>query len=312
MNKGLKRFLRNRRQPWPGLSAFVSSWRLRRLSSLATLTKNRTSHSGSCRPVSYIMGTDSLGRDLYSRIIYGARVSMSVGIVTALVSAIFGTIYGAISGYLGGWVDNLMMRIVDIFYIFPSLLFAILVMITIGQGISSIVIALAFVSWVNLARLVRGQVLQAREMLHVEAARALGVGRTRIVARHILPLLWGPLIVALTFQIPQNIMSESFLSFIGLGLSPPMSSWGTLANEGWRAMRTYPHLILFPGIVLFITMLSFQFVGDGLRDWLDPRAGRKRAAAKRRKCSDNPTAGELICAGHDVSCPQLGTALFAY
>ncbi|MBI3544584.1 MAG: ABC transporter permease [Deltaproteobacteria bacterium] len=220
----------------------------------------------------HLMGTDSLGRDLYSRIVYGARVSMSVGIVTALVSVFFGAVYGAISGYAGGWVDAVMMRVVDVFYTFPSLLFAILVMVTMGSGITSIVVALAFVGWVNLARLVRGQVLQVKEMLHVEAARAMGVSSSRILVRHVFPLLWGPVIVALTFQIPTNIMSESFLSFIGLGLQPPTSSWGTLANEGWRAMRTFPHLIVFPGIVLFLTLLAFQFVGDGLRDVLDPKS----------------------------------------
>lgn len=220
----------------------------------------------------YIMGTDSLGRDLFSRVIYGARASMAVGIVTALVSVLLGTFWGAVSGYSGGWIDGLMMRVVDIIYIFPSLLFAILLMVLIGQGLFGIVLALSFVGWVTIARLVRGQVLLVKEMLHVEAARAVGVNSFRIILRHILPLIWGPVIVALTFQIPTNIMSESFLSFIGLGLQPPMSSWGTLANEGWRGMRSYPHLIFFPGLVLFLTMLSFQFLGDGLRDWLDPRS----------------------------------------
>jgi oligopeptide transport system permease protein len=197
---------------------------------------------------------------------------MAVGILTALVAALLGVVYGAISGYLGGWIDEAMMRVVDIFYIFPSLLFAILLTVLLGQGLHGIVLALAFVGWVNLARLVRGQILLVKEMPHVEAARAVGVGGVRIVGRHILPMIWGPVVVALTFQIPTNIMSESFLSFIGLGLQPPHSSWGTLANEGWRGLRSYPHLIAFPGLALFLTMLSFQFLGDGLRDWLDPKS----------------------------------------
>lgn len=272
--KGFKRFMKNRAAlasslflVFVTLMALCAPWVTKR----SFEEQNIGAH---LQPPSreYIMGTDSLGRDLYSRIIYGARASMAVGIMTALVSVLFGTLYGAISGYAGGWTDEIMMRIVDIFYIFPSLLFAILLMVLVGQGLFGIVLALSFVGWVSIARLTRGQVLQVKEMLHVEAARALGVPDWRILVRHVLPLLWGPVIVALTFQIPTNIMSESFLSFIGLGLQPPSSSWGTLANEGWRGMRSYPHLIFFPGLALFLTMLSFQFMGDGLRDWLDPKS----------------------------------------
>jgi oligopeptide transport system permease protein len=214
----------------------------------------------------FVMGTDSLGRDLYSRVVYGARASMAVGIVTALVSLLFGTLYGVLSGYMGGRMDHWMMRVVDVVYIFPSLLLAILVMVWIGQGLFGILLALSLVGWVHQARLVRGQVLQIKTLLHVEAAKALGMGRTRLLLRHVLPLVWSPVVVSLTYQIPQNIISESFLSFIGLGLQPPLSSWGTLANEGWRGMQSYPHLIIFPGLVLFTTMLAFQFLGDGLRD----------------------------------------------
>lgn len=217
------------------------------------------------------MGTDSLGRDLYSRILYGARASMAVGFVTALFAVLLGTVYGSVAGWVGGWVDALLMRIVDVFYIFPSLLIAILLMVVLGQGIAGILIALALVGWVNQARLVRAQVLQVKKHLHVEAARAAGAGSLRIVARHILPLILGPVMVSLTFQIPTSIMAESFLSFLGLGLQPPYSSWGTLAAEGFRGMRSYPHLIIFPGVALFLTMLAFQFLGDGLRDLLDPR-----------------------------------------
>ena len=219
----------------------------------------------------HIMGTDSLGRDLYSRVLYGARASMAVGIVTALVSVIIGTLFGALAGFFGGWVDIVIMRVVDIFYILPSLLLAILVMVVVGQGLFGILISLGIVGWVNQARLVRAQVMQVKEFLHVEAARAGGASDFRIITRHILPLIVGPVIVSLTFQIPTNIMSESFLSFIGIGLQPPYSSWGTLAAEGFRGMRSYPHLIIYPGLVLFFTMLAFQFLGDALRDRLDPR-----------------------------------------
>lgn len=212
------------------------------------------------------MGTDVLGRDLYSRVVYGARMSLAVGLCTALVSLVLGTLLGALAGYRGGWVDHLLMRVVDLFYIFPSLLLAILLMLLFGRGFLGILLAISMTAWVTQARLVRAQVMQARELAYVEAARAMGTSDSRIVLRHILPNLWGPIIVSLTFQIPSNIMAESFLSFIGLGLQPPYSSWGTLASEGFRAMRSYPHLILYPGGVLFLTMLAFNYLGDGLSD----------------------------------------------
>lgn len=227
-----------------------------------------------------LLGTDSLGRDMLSRIIYGARMSMSVGIFTAIFSLIVGGIYGAISGWIGGWVDAMMMRVIDILYAIPSLVLLILVGVIFNsvnifenpelKALTGIFLALSVVGWVSLARLVRGQVLQVREMLYVEGARAIGASGWRVVARHIGPNILGPIIIMLTFQIPSNILFESFLSFIGLGLQPPFSSWGVLANDGWKA-KSYPHLIVYPGLALFVTMLAFNLLGDGLRDAFDPK-----------------------------------------
>lgn len=277
-NRGLKRFLKNK-------AAVFGLFYLILISVMAAAAPLVTKYSFETQNISerleapsatHWMGTDTLGRDLYSRILYGARVSLMVGVFTALFALIVGTVVGAIAGYFGGLWDHILMRLVDLFYIFPSLLLAILLMLLLGRGVMGIVLALGMTAWVTQARLIRGQVLQAREMPYVESARAMGVGSFAIISRHIIPNLWGPIIVSLTMQIPSNIMSESFLSFIGLGTQPPNSSWGTLAEEGFRAMRIYPHLIIFPGGILFLTMLAFSYLGDGLRDWLDPKSSAER------------------------------------
>ncbi|MFZ3064964.1 MAG: ABC transporter permease [Nitrospirota bacterium] len=219
----------------------------------------------------HLMGTDKLGRDIFSRILYGSQISLSVGIIATLVAMIIGVLYGAISGYKGGAIDNYMMRIVDIIYALPDIMVIILITIIIGRGFLGIVLAISIVNWVGIARLMRGEVLKLKEQLFVESAKAVGAGHWRIILRHILPNTLGPLIVTMTFRIPAAILSESTLSFIGLGLAPPFSSWGVLANDGWTALRFYPHLLIFPAIIIFITVLSFNILGNELKEAMDPQ-----------------------------------------
>lgn len=217
------------------------------------------------------MGTDELGRDLLSRIIFGSKLSISIGLTTALIAFVIGTLYGALAGYSGGKVDAILMRGIDIAYALPDLLVMILIGLMVGRGTSGILISLGLVSWMGTARLVRAQFLQLKNEEFIEAARAQGQTHLKIVFKHLLPNAMGPIIVALTFTVPSAILSESTLSFIGLGLSPPACSWGTLASDGWRSLRAHPHLIFFPSMFIFLTVLSFNFLGDGLRDALDPR-----------------------------------------
>jgi oligopeptide transport system permease protein len=223
----------------------------------------------------HLMGTDGLGRDLLTRVLYGARVSLAVGIGTAMIALVIGTAYGLSSGFTGGNLDHLMMRVVDIFYGLPDMLIFILLSLLLGRNIGGLLIALGLVSWVRFARMARGQMLQAKEFLFVEGARAMGASRRRIVLRHILPNILGPIIVTLTFSIPAAILAESTLSFIGLGINDPYSGWGTswgsLAQDGWRAMRTYPHVLFFPAAAIFLTILAFNTLGNALSDLSNPR-----------------------------------------
>lgn len=229
------------------------------------------------------MGTDELGRDLLARIIYGARLSISIGLTTALTAFVIGSVYGAISGFTSSKIDSLMMRGVDIAYSLPDLLVMILVGVIVGRGTSGILIALGLVSWMGTARLVRAQFLQLKNEEFVEAAFAQGQSNLKVILKHMFPNSLGPIIVALTFTVPSAILSESTLSFIGLGLSPPACSWGTLASDGWRSLRAHPHLIFFPSLFIFLTVLSFNFLGDGLRDALDPRTRLDRLKSKGAK-----------------------------
>jgi oligopeptide transport system permease protein len=217
------------------------------------------------------MGTDKLGRDLLTRLMKGGRLSLLIGIATALSALFIGTLFGGISGYVGIKLDQLMMRIVDIVFALPDLLLIILMMLLVGRGFLGIFFALTMVSWVTVARLVRGEILKVKEETYFSAAQALGGSHFRLLFFHLMPNIMGPLIVTLTYRIPAAILAESSLSFIGLGLAPPSASWGMMANEGWSSMRFYPHLIFFPSMAILFSILSFNTIGDWLRDFLDPR-----------------------------------------
>ena len=216
-------------------------------------------------------GTDELGRDLLTRILYGARISFAVGILATAVSLTIGVTYGAIAGFRGGRLDHAMMRIVDILYGLPFMFFVILLMVFFGRNILNLFIALGAVQWLTMARIVRGQVLSLRVREFVLAAHAMGAAPGRVLVRHLLPNAVGPIVVYATLTVPAIMLEEAFLSFLGLGVQPPMASWGSLAAEGAAAMEAYPWLIVFPGAALTLTLLSLNFLGDGLRDAFDPQ-----------------------------------------
>ncbi len=231
---------------------------------------------GSMQPpnADFRFGTDTVGRDQLSRLIYGARISLSVGIFVQVIILAIGIPIGAIAAYAGGAVDNLLMRITDVMYAFPDLLFVIIFMAAFGPSLKNIFIAIGLVNWVGMARLTRGQLLSLKEKEFVEAARAMGTPTWRILFRHLLPNALGPIIVSVTFGIPGAIFIEAALSFIGLGVQPPTPTWGGMINEGYTAIFSDPQLVVFPALAIAITMMSFTFLGDGLRDALDPRATR--------------------------------------
>ena len=230
---------------------------------------------------SHIFGTDHLGRDIFIRIMYGAKYSLIIGFSAALINVVIGVLYGGISGFFGGRIDNIMMRIVDIIYSIPLIIIVILLMTYFyankasnDSGLSSIILALSISYWLSMARIVRGEILQLKEREFVLAAKALGASKKRILLRHLIPNCLGPIIVTTTLLIPQAIFTEAFLSYIGLGLNPPKASLGTLCNEAMQGLYVFPYQMFFPAIVICLIILAFNLFGDGLRDALDPKMKR--------------------------------------
>lgn len=220
---------------------------------------------------SHVFGTDSLGRDIFTRVWSGGRVSMFIAFAAVFINFIVGIVYGGVSGYFGGKIDNIMMRIIEIISGIPYLIIVILLMVILPPGISTIIIAYAAVGWTSMARLVRGQLVSLKEQEYVVAAKTMGAKPSRIIARHLLPNTLSVVIINITLAIPSAIFTEAFLSFIGLGVPIPQASWGTLANDGVRVFQQFPHMLFIPAIFISLTMLSFNLLGDALRDVFDPR-----------------------------------------
>jgi oligopeptide transport system permease protein len=255
-----------------------------RVQDLAAVVANGNEPLAPFFSMSHPLGTDQLGRDLMSRLLDGAQVSLTVALVVQLVVLFIGVPVGAIAGWVGGRVDTALMRITDIFYAFPDLLFIILMSVAFREtafgramnGVLLVFVAIGLTSWVTVARLVRGQLLSLKETEFVEAARAIGVTDRKIVTRHLLPNAIGPVIVAVTLGIPTAILAEATLAYLGIGVQPPRASWGTLIFDGVNQIRTYPWLVLMPGILIAVSLMSFTFLGDGLRDALDPKLKGKQ------------------------------------
>ncbi|MBQ7593051.1 MAG: ABC transporter permease [Synergistaceae bacterium] len=220
---------------------------------------------------SHWFGTDMFGRDLFVRVLYGARISLAVGFLASFISLFIGVIYGGISGFAGGRLDEVMMRIVDVIYSVPMMIYVILLMVVVGPGLKSIFITLGISYWAPMARIVRAEVMRLKNEEFILAAKVLGASSRRILLRHLIPNAMGPVLVTLTFSIPGAIFTEAFLSFVGLGVSAPMASWGVLCNDAVGSLAVYPYQLFFPAAAISITILAFNFLGDGLRDALDPR-----------------------------------------
>lgn len=227
-------------------------------------------------PPSYqhLLGTDIFGRDMLTRIMYGGRVSLLVGFIATSVALVIGVSWGALAGYVGGKLDAFMMRLVDILYALPFMIFIILLLVVFGRNLLLLFFAIGAVEWLTMARIVRGQVMMLKKQEFVEAAHSIGLPRHKIIIRHIVPNAIGPIIVYATLTVPNVMLLEAFLSFLGLGIQPPQSSWGLLINYGVETMEEYPWLLVFPGLALTITLFALNFLGDGLRDALDPKISK--------------------------------------